>query len=128
MENLSLAAERIIPQVDGIDHDDHIFISENAIEAIRSIKEENGIPADMYLRLGTKSGGCSGMNYVIGFDTLINDNDSTFKIRDHNIVIDKKSIFFLMGVTLDYINDVGGSGFVFNNPYNESGCGGCSHY
>lgn len=126
MENLSINAERIIPQIEGTDHDDHIFVTEAAIDAIRTIKDENGVPADMYLRLGTKSGGCSGMNYIIGFDTIVNDNDDTFKIREHNIVIDKRSVFYLLGVTLDYINDAAGSGFIFDNPFNEKTCG-CSH-
>ena len=126
MENATINAERIVLGVNGADHNDDIFISESAFEAVKAVKTENNVPDDMFLRLGTRGGGCSGMNYILGFDTQVNDNDRSFVIRDHNIVIDNKSLFYLMGVTLDYISNADGSGFVFNNPYNEKVCG-CSH-
>lgn len=126
MENTTQTAERLVPGINGADFNDDIFITENAIEALRSVKSENSVPDDMFLRLGTRGGGCSGMNYMLGFDTQVNDNDRTFKIREQNIVIDNKSLFYLLGVTLDYVSNQDGSGFVFNNPYNEKVCG-CSH-
>lgn len=118
--------ERIPTGVLGTDNDDDIFITDAAIESIRKIREENNVPSDMRLRLGTRGGGCSGMNYVIGFDTTINENDREFRIRDLDILVDSKSLFYMMGVTLDYVSDETGSGFLFNNPYNEKVCG-CSH-
>ncbi len=126
MEEIRTDCERIIPEIEGIDTSDHIFVSERAIEAISQIKAENSIPDDMFIRIATKSGGCSGMNYIIGFDTLQNDNDITYKVRNHTFIVDRKSIFYLMGVTLDYIEDERGKGFVFDNPYHEKTCG-CSH-
>ncbi len=126
MDTIALEPERINTAVEGSDHNDDIFISEDAINAIIKVKAENDVPEDMYLRLGTSGGGCSGMNYIIGFDSQIADNDNTYTIRDHNIVIDKKSLFYLMGVTLDFVDSHEGSGFVFNSPFNEKVCG-CNH-
>jgi len=126
MEQNRIDCERIIPEIEGIDTSDHIFVSETAISAINQIKQENNVPDDIHIRIATKSGGCSGMNYILGFDTLLNDNDLVFKVRNHSFVIDKKSIFYLLGVTLDYKEDERGRGFVFDNPFHEKTCG-CSH-
>jgi len=124
MENLE--TERIQTAISGADHNDDIFITEKAITEIRTIRTNNNVPVNMFLRLGTRGGGCSGMNYIIGFDSQMQDNDRAYKIRDFEIVIDSKSLFYLMGVTLDFDNNESGSGFVFNNSFNESVCG-CSH-
>lgn len=107
----------------GSEEQDAIIISRNAIDKVNEIRESNDVPAEYFLRLGTQSGGCSGMNYIIGFDSDLNDNDKSFNIADLHIAIDRKSLFYLQGVTLDYTDDDFGSGFVFNNPNNEKTCG-----
>lgn len=114
----------------GTDEQDVIMITRNAIDQVNTIREENNVPVEYNLRLGTQSGGCSGMNYIIGFDSEINSNDKVFEIGDLNLTIDRKSLFYLQGVTLDFVNDVNGSGFIFNNPNNEKtcGCGGGGHH
>ncbi len=113
----------------GAEDKDSIFISKNALEQVVKIKTENNVPEEYLLRLGTRSGGCSGMNYIIGFDSEVNDYDQVIPMEDVNLVVDRKSLFYLMGVTLDFVNDVNGSGFVFNNPNNikTCGCGGGGH-
>ena len=118
--------ERIPTGITGADPNDDVFITEKAIDEIRTIRANNNVPEEMFLRLGTRGGGCSGLNYVIGFDSQKQDNDRIYKIRDLEIVIDSKSMFYLMGVTLDFVNNESGSGFIFNNPFNESVCG-CNH-
>lgn len=126
----TLAMESVATEVIGTDEQDNIFISHNAIDQVKAIKEQNGVPAEYALRLGTRSGGCSGMNYIIGFDSEVNEEtDKMINIQNLDVVIDRKSLFYLMGVTLDYVNDDSGSGFVFNNPNNEKtcGCGGHGH-
>lgn len=107
----------------GTDDQDAILISRNAIDKVMEIRESNDVPAEYNLRLGTQSGGCSGMNYIIGFDSEINDQDKVFEIGNLNLTIDRKSLFYLQGVTLDYVDDTQGSGFIFNNPNNEKTCG-----
>lgn len=113
----------------GADNEDMILLSKNAIDQVNHIRQENNVPIEYNLRVGTQSGGCSGMNYIIGFDSEINENDKVFEIGDLNMVVDNKSLFYLQGVTLDYVDDVNGSGFIFNNPNNEKtcGCGGGGH-
>ncbi len=113
-----IEVELIQSGVTGTEEQDAILITRTALDKINSIKAENSVPEDYLLRLGTQSGGCSGMNYILGFDSEVNDNDKLIKLDNLNLVIDNKSLFYLMGVTLDFVDDVHGSGFVFNNPSN----------
>lgn len=110
----------------GAEEQDDFNMTVPALEMINSIRTENEIPEDYYLRLGTRSGGCSGMNYTLGFDSEVNENDKIIDVRGLQMVIDNKSLFYLMGVTLDFTEGPSGSGFVFNNPNNAHTCG-CSH-
>ena len=118
--------ENIYTLVDGADETDVIKITNVAIEKVNIVMDENDIADEYKLRLGTRSGGCSGMNYTIGFDNNVLENDKIFKVRNLEIVIDKKSMFYLMGVTLDYVVNDHGEGFVFDNPFHEKTCG-CHH-
>jgi len=116
--------ERIPTNIEGSKPEDDIFISNIALEMIEQIKKENNVPEDYFLRIATRSGGCSGMNYSLGFDNEIDENnDRNFKSDKINLIVDAKSLFYLMGVTLDYVEGPDGSGFVFNNPNNTHTCG-----
>lgn len=110
----------------GTEEQDEFIISNNALEVIEKIKLENEIPADFNLRISTSSGGCSGMNYSLGFDSEVNENDVVLGAGELSIVTDDHSLFYIQGVTLDYVDGPSGSGFVFNNPTNSHNCG-CSH-
>lgn len=125
-----LETEMIHTGITGTDDKDAILITRRALEKVGNIRQENSIPEDYALRLGAQSGGCSGMNYLLGFDAEVNDYDKLLEVDDLNIVIDRSSLFYLMGVTLDYVNDEYGSGFIFNNPNNvkSCGCGGGGHH
>ncbi len=118
--------ERIHTGVDGSGDADDFMVTHFAIDTVLAIKAENNVPEDYKLRIGTRGGGCSGMNYTIGFDPEVNEFDSVYSVKELDLVIDNKSIFYLMGVTLDYVDGPDGSGFVFNNPFHEKTCG-CSH-
>lgn len=109
--------------VDGSDITDIINITENALNEIIRIKNDNNIPNEYKLRIGTRSGGCHGLNYIIGFDPDVYENDRVFCINNQDIVIDNKSIFYLMGISLDFKDTPESKGFFFNNPNNVNTCG-----
>jgi len=113
----------------GAEVQDVFMMTEKAMETIGQIKESNNVPAEYSLRIGSRSGGCSGMQYTLGFDSEINDNDRVLEAGENKLVIDNHSLFYLQGVTLDYVDGPSGSGFVFNNPNNSHacGCGGGGH-
>lgn len=118
--------ERIPTGIEGATKQDDFMMTRKAIEVINQIKETNDVPAEYYLRLGTRSGGCSGMSYMLGFDSEVNENDRTIEANGLKMVIDDHSLFYLQGVTLDYADGAHGAGFVFNNPNDDHvcGCGG----
>ncbi|MCC7331760.1 MAG: iron-sulfur cluster assembly accessory protein [Flavobacteriales bacterium] len=100
-----------------------ITVSENAKkQAIRLMSDENA-PNGSFIRVGVKSGGCSGLSYNLSFDHILNDDDKIFEDKEIKIVCDKKSILYLAGTELDYIGGLNGKGFVFKNPNANRTCG-----
>ena len=76
-----------------------------------------------FVRVGVKSGGCSGLSYELKFDKSQLDNDKLFTDNDVKIVVDKKSVLYLAGTILEYSGGLNGKGFVFNNPNAQRTCG-----
>lgn len=107
----------------GADENDNIRITTKALKEVFKIKEQNTIPDDYGLRVGVKGGGCSGMSYTLGFDAVAKDNDKIMDANGVKVFIDPKSIFYLMGVTLDFSDGLMGRGFTFNNPNATKTCG-----
>ena len=101
-----------------------IKVSEIAKKKISNMMEEEGYnPQSDFVRVGVKSGGCSGLSYELKFDNKKNENDSIFEDNDVKIVVEKKSILYLAGTTLEYEGGLNGKGFVFNNPNAQRTCG-----
>ncbi len=76
------------------------------------------------LRLGVRTGGCSGMAYTMEFATEKEPFDEVVEDKGVNILIDSKALMYLIGSEMDYVEDKMQSGFVFDNP-NEKGRCGC---
>ncbi len=85
---------------------------------------EDGYNASQdFVRVGVKSGGCSGLSYDLKFDREIVAEDKVFEDNGVKIVVDKKSFLYLAGTTLEYSGGLNGTGFVFNNPNASRTCG-----
>jgi iron-sulfur cluster assembly protein len=76
-----------------------------------------------FVRVGVKSGGCSGLSYDLKFDREAMVEDKVFEDNGVKIVVDKKSFLYLVGTTLEYSGGLNGTGFVFNNPNASRTCG-----
>ncbi|MBU2494023.1 MAG: iron-sulfur cluster assembly accessory protein [Bacteroidetes bacterium] len=101
-----------------------IILTDKAIKQALKIMEENNLSTAEYgLRVGVQGGGCSGMTYKLGFDSENKDGDTIIEKDGLKLYVDGKSLFYLMGTTLDFSDGLNGKGFVFNNPNATKSCG-----
>ena len=101
-----------------------IKVSTSAREKVTALMQEEGFnPSTDFVRVGVKSGGCSGLSYDLNFDNQQKDDDRLFEDNRIRIVVDKKSLLYLVGTTLEYSGGLNGKGFVFNNPNAQRTCG-----
>lgn len=101
-----------------------IKVSESASKKIVDMMKDDGFdPANDYVRVGVKSGGCSGLSYELKFDKEIDENDKIFEDNNVKIAVEKKSFLYLVGTILEYSGGLNGKGFVFNNPNAQRTCG-----
>lgn len=101
-----------------------IKVSETAKNRVVSLMTEGGYNAEKdFVRVGVKSGGCSGLSYDLTFDNKIEESDKIFEDNAVKIIVDKKSFLYLVGTTLEYSGGLNGKGFVFNNPNAQRTCG-----
>lgn len=101
-----------------------IKVSETAKTKIATLMSEEGYNvAQHFVRVGVKSGGCSGLSYELNFDQKELDNDKVFEDNGVRIVVSKSSFLYLIGTTLEYSGGLNGKGFVFNNPNAQRTCG-----
>lgn len=101
-----------------------IKVSESAKIKISQLMTEEGFAPEIdFVRVGVKSGGCSGLSYEMSFDKKSGSDDKIFEDNLVKIVVDKKSFLYLVGTTLEYSGGLNGKGFVFNNPNANRTCG-----
>jgi iron-sulfur cluster assembly protein len=99
-----------------------LALSENAVKQVKKLLEEQKLE-NVFLRMGVKGGGCSGMSYSLEFDSEVGPHDKKFDIEGVQVVCDTKSYLYLSGVTLDYVTQGLTGGFTFVNPQAKSTCG-----
>jgi len=101
-----------------------IKVSDTASKKIVAMMQEDGFDAAQdYVRVGVKSGGCSGLSYELKFDKEIGENDKVFEDNNVKIAVEKKSFLYLAGTILEFSGGLNGKGFVFNNPNANRTCG-----
>lgn len=75
------------------------------------------------IRVGVKGGGCSGLSYVIEFCDAPRPRDTLFEVEGAKVYVDPKSLIYLNGTTLDFVDTFQQKGFKFLNPQQKSECG-----
>ncbi|WP_034042003.1 HesB/IscA family protein [Wocania ichthyoenteri] len=101
-----------------------IKVSETAKKKVIELMTDDGYnPTEDFVRVGVKSGGCSGLSYDLKFDKENQEEDKVFEDNGVKIIVDKKSFLYLIGTTLEYSGGLNGTGFVFNNPNANRTCG-----
>ncbi len=100
-----------------------ITVTEKAKERIIKLRSEEGKNENHNIRVSVKGGGCSGLMYDLGFDDKTNPADQVFEDKGIKILVDKKSLLYLLGTTLDFSDGLNGKGFQFINPNASRTCG-----
>ena len=101
-----------------------ISITDIARKQVIKLMKQDGYSHDAdFVRVGVNSGGCSGLSYELKFDNKTSDDDNIFVDNEIKIIVDKKSLLYLVGTTLEYSGGLNGKGFVFVNPNANRTCG-----
>ncbi|MGB0522860.1 MAG: HesB/IscA family protein [Flammeovirgaceae bacterium] len=100
-----------------------ISITEQAKDKIFELRKEDGKGNNHHIRVAVKGGGCSGLMYDLEFDSEINEADQVFEDKGVKVLVDKKSLLYLLGTTLDFTDGLNGKGFQFINPNANRTCG-----
>ncbi|XBQ15556.1 MAG: iron-sulfur cluster assembly accessory protein [Oceanicaulis sp.] len=97
-----------------------VTLTDAAAERVKSLmaKSEKG-----FLRVGVKNGGCAGMEYVMDYVDEPDALDERVQDKGVEIVVDAKSLLFLLGSQLDYEVTPLHAKFVFRNPNETDACG-----
>ena len=100
-----------------------IEITSNAAAQIRRMLAKRA-QGETGLRIAVKAGGCSGYEYVFGWEQAHKDADAVFESADGaRVYIDPRSLRLLDGTVLDYDTSLLSKGFILNNPHAKSTCG-----
>ncbi len=101
-----------------------VRLTESAAAELRRIMGEQKLdPGSSYLRFGIRGGGCSGFEYVLGFDTEVKEDDELLESCGIRIVADRKSLTLTEGTEIDFEATVMERHFVFTNPQATRTCG-----
>ena len=100
-----------------------INVTSKAKERISELRKEEGHSPAHNVRVAVKGGGCSGLMYDLLFDDNLTDSDEVFEDKGVKVIVDKKSMLYLLGTTLDFSDGLNGKGFQFINPNASRTCG-----
>ncbi|AWM38895.1 Iron-sulfur cluster insertion protein ErpA [Gemmata obscuriglobus] len=112
-----------------------IIVTEKAAAEVKrhiaSMIESKEMEPDgkLYLRVRVQGGGCSGFQNKLDLDAKYDEKtDHKFDFHGVEVVVDKRSMLYLSGATVDFHDDLNKRGFTINNPQAKSTCGCGSSY
>lgn len=99
-----------------------LTLTAEAINQIRALLAKRGKPS-LGIRVGVKTGGCSGKKYYVEYADSKSPYDEIVKYDEVTILIDPKALMYLLGTEMDYHETAFKSGFIFTNPNEKGNCG-----
>jgi iron-sulfur cluster assembly protein len=100
-----------------------LTITETATTKLKELIAKHAPESGAYLRVYVAGGGCSGMSYGMALDEQLKDGDEIVHNNGIKVVVDEKSLPYLDGSTVDFVETVQGTGFAITNTNNWSTCG-----
>src|SRR3954454_25127459 len=105
-----------------------ITITDKGAEKVQEFLTSQGTDVSSAgLRVGVRGGGCSGFHYNLAFDEQ-RDGDAVFEDRGIKLLVDRRSLPYVSGSIIDYVDSMQGAGFQVNNPNVVAACGCGSSY
>jgi iron-sulfur cluster assembly protein len=98
-----------------------ITLTPEAVAKVKSILAER--KEDAGLRIAVVGGGCSGFQYQMALDKEPRADDKVLDIDGLRVFVDTRSLMYLNGTNIDYVDGQNGSGFKFDNPNAKASCG-----
>ncbi|KQO65067.1 HesB/IscA family protein [Curtobacterium sp. Leaf261] len=98
-----------------------VLLSDAAAAKVSSLLEQEGRD-DLRLRLAVQPGGCSGLIYQLYFDERLLDGDATADFGGVEVVVDKMSVPYLDGASIDFEDTIQKQGFTIDNPNAQGSC------
>jgi iron-sulfur cluster assembly protein len=99
-----------------------ITLTSAAAQAVRELLEKRNLEG-YALRVFVSGGGCSGFQYGMALEGNIRENDLVSEQHGVRVVVDEISVNYLAGATVDYVDEIMGSGFKIENPNAVTTCG-----
>lgn len=99
-----------------------VKLTTGAVAELKKLIDQQELTEEYGLRLGVEGGGCSGMNYILGFDQK-KDGDTEYAIEGIRVFMNKAHGLYLAGMEVDFKSGLDARGFTFNNPNATSTCG-----
>ena len=98
-----------------------VVLTDEAAVKVRSLLDQEGRD-DLRLRIQVQPGGCSGLIYSLYFDERELDGDAVRAFGDVEVVVDRMSVPYLDGATIDFADTIEKQGFTIDNPNAQSSC------
>jgi iron-sulfur cluster assembly accessory protein len=98
-----------------------VVLTDTAAGKVKSLLESEG-RTDLALRVAVQPGGCSGLRYQLFFDDRVLDGDASTDYDGFRVVVDRMSVPYLMGASIDFVDTIEKQGFTIDNPNATGSC------
>ncbi len=98
-----------------------VVLTDPAAEKVKALLQQEG-RTDLALRVAVQPGGCSGLRYQLFFDERSLDGDVVADFNGVNVVVDRMSVPYLGGATIDFVDTIEKQGFTIDNPNAGGSC------
>jgi len=114
--------EKKVEKVYNLDHGKLIDLTPEAIAYVKDFSLKNNKAVGKFFKISVEGGGCSGLQYNFTFADK-DDTVEVVKCEGIEVLVDKTSVVYLKSSVVDYVNELGGAGFVVKNPQSTAECG-----
>jgi iron-sulfur cluster insertion protein len=99
-----------------------VLLTSAAAEVVRGLRHQQNLDDSYSLRVYISGKTCSGFQYGMALDNKPRESDASFESEGLLVLVDETSIQYMVGATVDYINDERGNGFLVDNPNSIPSC------